>query len=104
MYRRVATALLTAVCLALAGCAASDDGTEPAESSPAATSSVDAGLSAAEQVEACAAAITDGGDSSSPECADLSSDDYLDALQAANEAGGDALQDLLDEASESAQP
>ncbi|WP_210594820.1 hypothetical protein [Streptomyces scabiei] len=45
-----------------------------------------------------------GADSSAPECADLSPDDYLDALQDANQQGRDDLQDLLDEASASANP
>ncbi|MBP5926678.1 hypothetical protein F3K32_42485 [Streptomyces sp. LBUM 1483] len=104
MSRRTTAALLAAAaCLALAGCSSSDDGpsTKP---TPAATSSAPEQLSAEDQLKACTDAIAGGADSSAPECADLSPDDYLDALQDANQQGRDDLQDLLDEASASANP
>ncbi|MFE6939546.1 hypothetical protein [Streptomyces chartreusis] len=105
MRRRATATLLTAACLALVGCSSSDsDKPEPAKSTPAATSSAPAELSAADQIKACTDAIAAGADDSAPECADLSADDYMKALQDANQQGRDALQDLIDAASESAQP
>jgi uncharacterized lipoprotein YajG len=103
MRRIIATpiCLTAAAILALAGCSSSDS-TKPEKSSPTAVpSSAPAKLSAAEQLKACTDAIAGGQDSSAPECADLSSDDYLKALQDANQQGRDAL---LDGATADGQP
>ncbi|MEE1838085.1 hypothetical protein [Streptomyces sp. SP17KL33] len=100
MSRRTTAALLAAAaCLALAGCSSSDDDDTSTKPTPAATSSAPEQLSAEEQIKACTDAIADGADSNAPECADLSPDDYLDAMQDANQQGRDELQDLIDEAS-----
>ncbi|MDF3146441.1 MULTISPECIES: hypothetical protein [unclassified Streptomyces] len=105
MRRRTTAILFTAACPALAGCSISDsDKPEPAKSTLAATSGAPVELSAADRIKACTDAIAAGSDSSAPECADLSADDYMKALQDANQQGRDALQDLIDEAPASAQP
>lgn len=102
--RHRATVVLLAACLALAGCSSSDsDQSDQPTDTPAAATSAPAAAPAADPVAACADAITAGGDSTAPECADLSPDDYMKAIQGANQDGRDALQDLLDEASASAQ-
>ena len=99
--RHTTTAALLAATLTLAGCStSSNDG--PAKSTPAATSSTPATQSHADQLAACTDAIVAGEDSGASECADLSSDDYLKALQAANEQGRDALESAI--ASASSQP
>jgi hypothetical protein len=102
-----AAAVCAAAVLALTGCSSSDT-SKPAKPSPAASSSAPAKpkLSAAEQIKACTDAIAAGQDKGdgAPECTDLSADDYMKALQDANEQGRGGLQKLIDEASKSAQP
>ncbi|MER6694288.1 hypothetical protein [Streptomyces minutiscleroticus] len=105
MRRHLDFIVLTTACLALAGCSGSDSAdAEPAGSTPAATSSASAGASVADQIKACTEAIAAGEDSGAPECADLSAHDYGKALQDADDLGEDTLQELVDAASESAQP
>jgi hypothetical protein len=96
--RRTTAAILLAAGLALAGCSTSSS-EGPAKPTPAATSSAPAKQSKTEHLAACTDAIVAGEDSSAPECADLSSDDYLKALQAANEQGRDALESAIASAS-----
>lgn len=85
--RHTALAVLAAATLALTGCSNSDDG-KPTKPTPTVTvtPSAPAKLSLADQMAACTDAIAAGKDKGdgAPECADLSPDDYLKALQAAN--------------------
>jgi starvation-inducible outer membrane lipoprotein len=91
--RRTITALLAAACIALAGCSSpSPDSDEPAKPTATATPSA-ATTSVADQIAACTDAIAAGKDEGdgAPECTGLSVDDYMKALQAANQRGRDAL-------------
>lgn len=102
--RRTAAAILLAAALGLAGCSSSGSSSnKPAKPTPSASPSASAGTSAADQIAACTDAIAAGKDSSAPECAGLSPDDYFKALQAANKRGRDALQSAIASAS-AAQP
>lgn len=96
--RRTVTALLTAVCIALAGCS-SPDSDEPAKPTPAVTPSA-ATTPVADQIAACTDAIAAGRDvgDGAPECTGLSMDDYMKALRASNQRGRDALSSALDDA------
>lgn len=98
--RRTVTALLTAACIALAGCSSpSPDDDESAKPTTAVTPSA-ATSSVADQIAACTDAIAAGKDEGdgAPECTSLSADDYMKALQAANQRGRDALSSALDDA------
>lgn len=97
--RRTALALLAAATLALAGCSSSGSDDSPASTpTPSVTPSASTQPLVADQIAACTDAIAAGKDSSAPECADLSPDDYLKALRASNQRGRDALQSALDAA------
>jgi hypothetical protein len=101
MHARHAAALLAALILPLTACSGSEKADPPAASTPApATSS--AAPSRADLIALCADAIAAGKDEGdgAPECTDLSLDDYNDALHQANQAGRDALQKQLDEATQ----
>ncbi|WP_055490785.1 hypothetical protein [Streptomyces sp. TP-A0356] len=100
-----ATATLSATLLALTGCSASTSGnSKPTKPTPAATSSASAKASHTDQVAACTDAMVARKDKGpgAPECTELSPDDYLKALQAANQRGQDAIQQQIDGASASA--
>jgi hypothetical protein len=100
MHAIRAAALLAALILPLTACASSEKVAPPAASSSApATSSAP---SQADLIALCADAIAAGKDEGdgAPECTDLSLDDYNDALHQANQAGQDALQKLLDGATQ----
>jgi len=108
--RHITTAAVTvtaAAVLALTGCSSSDSSL-PAKPTPAAASSAPAETTSpiADQIKACTDAIAAGQDEGdgAPECTDLSPDDYMKALNDANQQGQGALQKLIDEASASAQP
>ncbi len=96
--RRTVTALLTAACIALAGCSSPDDD-KPTRPTPAVTPSA-ATTPTADLIAACTDAIAAGKDEGdgAPECTSLSADDYMEALQAANQRGRDALSSALDDA------
>jgi hypothetical protein len=98
MRRTTIAAVALTAGLVLAGCSTSSS-EGPAKSPSAATSSAPVKQSRTEQLAACTDAIVAGEDSSAPECADLSSDDYLKALQAANKQGRDALESAIASAS-----
>ena len=97
-HRLTAGALAAVAVLALAGCASSNNTSDKPTGTPAATSAAPTTTPLADQIAACTDAIAGGSDSSAPECADLSADDYMKALQAANQQGRDALQSQLDAA------
>jgi pectin methylesterase-like acyl-CoA thioesterase len=101
--RRATTVALLASGLALAGCSSAPDNGKPAKPTPAVTSSAPT-KSHAEQLAACTDAIAAGKDEGdgAPECAPLSADDYLKALQGANERGRDAFQSAIASASAAA--
>lgn len=91
--RRTITALLAAACIALAGCSSpSPDSDKPAKPTATATPS-EVRTSTADRIAACTDAIAAGRDEGdgAPECTGLSVDDYMKALQAANQRGRDAL-------------
>lgn len=113
MRARTAACAVLVVLAAVTGCSSDsndDRGTDqPTTTAPAAA--------AADTYQACVDAVAaipadDSGQVPSdpvPEaCADLDEGDYLDAymdgIAQSNQAGRDALQDLLDEASANAQP
>lgn len=102
--RRTALALLAACTLALTGCSTSSDDGKPTKPSPSATSSAPA-KSHADELAACTDAIAAGKDKGdgAPECADLSPDDYLKALQDANKRGRGALESAIASASAAGQ-
>jgi starvation-inducible outer membrane lipoprotein len=91
--RRTITALLAAACIALTGCSSpSPDSGKPAKPATTATPST-VTTSTADQIAECTDAIAAGKDEGdgAPECTGLSVDDYMKALQAANQRGRDAL-------------
>lgn len=110
--RRAACAALLALAALTAGCssASTDDKPSKAESTTAAaTPTVDAVTDRAACVDAVKAAVDADTDDIKPdECASLSESDYLKAymegLEQHNQEGREDLQDLIDEASENAQP
>jgi hypothetical protein len=98
--RRTITALLAAACIALAGCSSpSPDSDEPAKPTATATPSA-ATTPAVDRIAACTDAIAAGKDEGdgAPECTGLSVDDYMKALQAANQRGRDALSSAVADA------
>ena len=97
---RYTVTVLIAANLALAGCSSSgssDDKPAPTPTS-AVTSSAPVAPPSVDQITACADAIAAGKSQDGPECAGLSPDDLLAAVQAANRRGRDALQSALDNA------
>lgn len=98
MRHRTAACLLAAS-LALAGCSSSNEHSTHPKATPSATPTAATSKPTADAISACTDAIVAGKDSSAPECASLSPDDYLKALQAANKRGRDALQSALNGAS-----
>lgn len=112
--RAAACAALLALA-ALTGCSSTDSTNKPSTPTPTPTVTHTVDQAAARQ--ACADAVaalpadTNGQVPSEPvpdECKTLSDSDYLDAymdgIQQSNQEGRDALQDLIDQASQSAQP
>ncbi|BCM70879.1 hypothetical protein EASAB2608_06213 [Streptomyces sp. EAS-AB2608] len=101
MRRRTTATILLAAALALAGCSNSSSGDSKPFRAPSVTPSAPASKSVADQIAACTDAIVAGKDEGdgAPECVDLSPDDYMDALQAANKKGRDALGKQLGDAS-----
>jgi uncharacterized lipoprotein YajG len=98
--RRTTTTLLTAACLALAGCSSpASDSDEPVKPTTAVTPSA-ATTSVAVQIATCTDAIAAGRDvgDGAPECTSLTVDDYMEALRASNQRGRDALSSALDDA------
>jgi hypothetical protein len=93
--RRTITALLAAACIALAGCSSpSPDSDKPAKPTTTTTATPSAATTpTADRIAACTDAIAAGSDEGdgAPECTGLSVDDYMKALQAANQRGRDAL-------------
>ncbi|POX45452.1 hypothetical protein [Streptomyces sp. Ru72] len=89
--RRTTISLLAAAVLMLAGCSPFGSGSgTPSAPSPSAS----AGAAAdAEQIATCTKAIVaaknDTADNGLPECAKLSPDDYLKAIEDAKKQGGD---------------
>lgn len=117
MNTRTATcAALLALAFLTAGCSNDNTTDQPSSAqstTAAATPTVDQAAARQACVDAVAAIPVDenGEVPSEPipdECAELSEGDYLDAymdgIQQSNQDGRDALQDLIDEASENATP
>lgn len=117
MHARTTTiAILLTLAAATAGC--SSDTTDskpdkPAAVTASATPTVDEATARQACVDAVAAIPADANGEVPSEpvpdaCASLDEDAYLDAymdgIEQANQAGRDALQDLIDDASEAAQP
>lgn len=118
MHARTAacTALLALAALT-AGCSSSDQPSKPEKPSSTATAAPTPTVDAAAARQACVDAVAaipadDNGEVPSDpipdDCQALSSSDYLDAymdgIEQSNQDGRDAMQDLIDEASKSAQP
>uniref|UniRef100_UPI003F495FC0 hypothetical protein n=1 Tax=Streptomyces chartreusis TaxID=1969 RepID=UPI003F495FC0 len=114
---RIRTAIAAAAILttALAGCSpgSSNDKPSATPAAPSPTAAVDPAAARQACVDAVAAiAGDDSGEEPSEaipaECQALSDSDYLDAVldatRQSNQQGRDALQNLIDEASEAAQP
>jgi hypothetical protein len=113
--RRAAAAALLTLALGATGCSGQADDAKPSEPTTAAASrtpTVDAAAARQACVDAVAgiAADANGEVPSEPvpdECASLSQSDYLkaymDGIEQSNQEGRDALQDLIDEASKSAE-
>jgi len=113
--RRAATPVLLALALATAGCSSNSTDDKPSKPTTAAASStptIDQAAARQACVDAVAAIPADdnGEVPSEPipdECASLSQADYLDAymdgIEQSNQEGRDALQDLIDKASRSAE-
>jgi len=96
--RRIAVALLAAVTFALAGCSSSS-GDKPASTpTPSVTPAAPTEVPVADQIAACTDAIAAGKGQDGPECAGLSPDDLLTAVQDSNQRGRDALESALDAA------
>lgn len=122
MRTRTTAAAITAGLLTLVvgavGCSSNDTGkTDKPSATVTATQTVDAAAARQACVNAWADTISnrpenfdpDTDDDAEPEvCKGLPDDDwtdrYMDGLKESNQRGRDALQDLIDEASESAQP
>lgn len=109
--RTALPAFLLALAAAAVGCSSDSTDDKPAAATSAPAASVTPDQAAAQQacVDAVLAAVEAGTDDTRPEeCASLSDSDYadvyMDGLQQHNQEGRDALQDLIDEASASAQP
>lgn len=99
--RHAITALLAAACLALAGCSSpKSDNDEPAKPTAAVTPTAANTTSTVDQIAACTDAIAAGEDEGdgAPECTSLSADDYMKALQDANQRGRDALSSAVADA------
>jgi hypothetical protein len=102
MRRTLTATAAVLAALILPGC--STHTSTPPKATPHTTPSASAKTSTADAIAACTDAIADGKDQGdgAPECADLSPDDYLKALQAANQKGRSKLQQEIDGASASA--
>lgn len=113
--RRATAAALLALALGAAGCSSQSDDGKPSEPTTAAASSTPTVDEAAVR-QACVDAVANieadanGEVPSEPvpdECSSLSQADYLraymDGIRQSNQEGRDALQDLIDEASRSAE-
>ena len=92
------TAVLLLACLTLAGCSDAGGGEDKPALTPSATSSAPTTPPLADQIAACTDALAAGKSQDGPECARLSPDDLLTAVQDSNQRGRDALQSALDEA------
>lgn len=93
--RRTTTALLAVTALALAGCSSSGSGEDKPTPTAAATSSAPTTPLLADQIAACTDAIAAGRGQDGPECAGLSPDDLLTAVQDSNQRGRDALESAI---------
>jgi starvation-inducible outer membrane lipoprotein len=91
--RRTITALLAAACIALAGCSSPSPDSDKSAKPTTTTTPSAATTPTADKIAACTDAIAAGKDEGdgAPECTGLSVDDYMKALQAANQRGRDAL-------------
>jgi len=97
--RRTTVAVLSAAVFALAGCSSSGSSDKPTPTpTPPATSSAPTETPVADLIAACTDAIAAGKGQDGPECAGLSPDDLLAAVQGANQRGRDALESALESA------
>lgn len=92
--RRTAAVLLLA-CLTLAGCSDAGGGEDKPTPAASATMSAPATPPVADQIAACTDAIAAGKSQDGPECASLSPDDLLTAVQDSNQRGRDALESAI---------
>jgi hypothetical protein len=98
-HARTTTAILATALLTLAGCTStSPDSDQPAKPTTTATPSAPNTTSPADQIAACADALTAGDSQEEPECASLPPDDLLKAVQEANEQGREALESAIESA------
>ncbi|MFE9923285.1 hypothetical protein ACFYQA_17370 [Streptomyces sp. NPDC005774] len=109
--RTAATAVLLALAALTAGCSSDSSNDKPSEPTVTATQTVDTAAARQACVDAWAELLQGDEQASAEDEPDVceqvpgqSAEMYMDALQQRNQANRDALQDLIDEASENAQP